>query len=477
MADIAGPIGSKPLHRNSISLCMIVRDAEESVGRAIKSALAIVDEVVVVDTGSVDNTRLIVEGYGARVIEYRWADDFAAARNVGIDAAYGDWILVLDADEVLEPIRPVEIGRMLSDDRALAYFAEVLESGASVGLDRVRLFRNNPQARYRFPVHERVAPALAEIALEQAREFRPSRLRVQHHAGDDVVAQARRARNLRLLNRALEQHPDEPWFRYQLAREYTVVHEERMLPVKGFARTLDLLGTAVGQARAESGPARDLLGYLPDLYCRYASGLLTAGRTAEAMAVAEEAQLACGERSRLTFVHARALIQRAEEIQDPRERDALLTIASAHLEALLRVPTDRRRKRRPGTDRYRSAYPLLQLGHVEFARKDLQAAGEHYRAAMRACPDYTAALGGLARIARAEGRVHEALQIYLKVIAVDNRDIDAWVGGAQTQIELGFTDNARSWLGRLEQVMPEHPGLGNLLAQLSTTARPAHAGS
>ena len=80
------------MHRNSISLCMIVRDAEETVGRAIKSALAVVDEVVVVDTGSADNTRLIVEGYGARVVEHDWNDDFAAARNAGIEAATGSWI-------------------------------------------------------------------------------------------------------------------------------------------------------------------------------------------------------------------------------------------------------------------------------------------------------------------------------------------------------------------------------------------------
>jgi glycosyltransferase involved in cell wall biosynthesis len=100
---------------------MIVRDAEETVGRAIKSALAVVDEVVVVDTGSADNTRLIVEGYGARVVEHDWSDDFSAARNAGIEAAYGDWILVLDADEILESIRPVEVGRLLSNDAAIGY--------------------------------------------------------------------------------------------------------------------------------------------------------------------------------------------------------------------------------------------------------------------------------------------------------------------------------------------------------------------
>lgn len=456
---------------------MIVRDAEETVGRAIKSALAVVDEVVVVDTGSVDNTRLIVEGYGARVVEHRWEDDFAAARNAGIEAAYGDWILVLDADEVLEPIRPVEVGRMLSDDRTLAYFARVCDAGSAEGLERVRLFRNHPQARFRFPVHERIAPALAELAIEQGREFRNSRLRIQHHCGDGRVAQARRARNLRLLNRALEEFDNEPWFRYQLARENTVQFEERILPVKGFGLTLQWLATAVSQVRSQAGADGELLGYVPDLYHRYASALLSAGRVAEALAAAEEGQRVCGDGPLLRFVHARALIERADEIGDAQERDALLTIASAHLHVLLRGRTEASGPVQIAGDRYYSAYPQLQLGHVALARGDLAEAGDRYRTAMRICPDYTAALGGLARIARAEGRIQEAMQIYLKVIAVDDRDIDAWIGGAQTQIELGFTDNARSWLGRLEQVMPEHPRLPDLLELAGERARPARAGS
>ena len=102
------------MRKNSLSLCMIVRDAEETVGRAIESVRDVVDEIVVVDTGSVDNTRIIVEGYGARVIEFPWIDDFSAARNAGLAAASGDWTLILDADEVLEPVSPQGMRRLLS---------------------------------------------------------------------------------------------------------------------------------------------------------------------------------------------------------------------------------------------------------------------------------------------------------------------------------------------------------------------------
>jgi len=107
----------------------------------------------------------------------------------------------------------------------------------------------------------------------------------------------------------------------------------------------------------------------------------------------------------------------------------------------------------------------------------VEAARERFRTAMRACPEYTASLTGLARIARVEGRVHDALQICMKVIAVDPRDVDAWIGGAEAQIDLGFDDNARSWVARLEQAMPEHPALGSLTERITNGETRAQAGS
>ena len=75
------------MKRKTVSLCMIARDEEACIGKAIKSALALVDEIVVVDTGSRDNTRIIAEGYGARIVDEVWHDDFASARNAALAAA------------------------------------------------------------------------------------------------------------------------------------------------------------------------------------------------------------------------------------------------------------------------------------------------------------------------------------------------------------------------------------------------------
>src|SRR4051794_39069341 len=98
-ADPMPPPPRSPL----VSLCMIVRDAEDSLPAALSSAWSYMDEVVVVDTGSADRTRTIAEGLGARVSDFPWCDDFSAARNHSLAQATGDWIFWMDADDVLPP--------------------------------------------------------------------------------------------------------------------------------------------------------------------------------------------------------------------------------------------------------------------------------------------------------------------------------------------------------------------------------------
>ena len=88
--------------RPHVSLCMIVRNEEENLPACLASAADLVDEVVVVDTGSRDRTREVAAGFGARVYEFPWVDDFAAARNESLRHATGDWVFWLDADDRLD---------------------------------------------------------------------------------------------------------------------------------------------------------------------------------------------------------------------------------------------------------------------------------------------------------------------------------------------------------------------------------------
>lgn len=88
-------------HNVTMSLCMIARNESHQIAKAIESALPIVDEVIVVDTGSVDDTVKVAESLGGKVYFYQWNDDFSEARNTSLKYAHKNWILVLDADETI----------------------------------------------------------------------------------------------------------------------------------------------------------------------------------------------------------------------------------------------------------------------------------------------------------------------------------------------------------------------------------------
>jgi len=85
----------------SISLCMIMRDNAKTLARCLDSVLGLVDEIIIVDTGSVDNSIEIAKSYGAHVISDPWQDDFSRPRNIGIKQARGQWIFIMDPDEII----------------------------------------------------------------------------------------------------------------------------------------------------------------------------------------------------------------------------------------------------------------------------------------------------------------------------------------------------------------------------------------
>ncbi|MBN2398492.1 MAG: glycosyltransferase [Deltaproteobacteria bacterium] len=108
----------------TLSLCMIARDEEQTIGRALDSVKGIVDEIIVVDTGSSDGTREIVKECGGRVVESEWQDDFSAARNVALHEAGGAYVLFLDADEYIDPRDRLGLGllkKLLPSDGNAAY--------------------------------------------------------------------------------------------------------------------------------------------------------------------------------------------------------------------------------------------------------------------------------------------------------------------------------------------------------------------
>ncbi len=215
-----------------LTLCVIARDEERMLPGCLASVRGVADEIVVVDTGSVDGTARIARAAGATVVPFVWCDDFAAARNAALAAAHGTWILVLDADERLAPgagsvlldvIRrgAIDCGFLpLHDATTLdALPADVLAGRARRGepTPLPRLLRRTPDLAWEGVVHESVKRWLTE----GKRRVGPVDAAIVHYG--DVpelrAARAKDARNLRLLERRCELEPTSSTARTYLARE------------------------------------------------------------------------------------------------------------------------------------------------------------------------------------------------------------------------------------------------------------------
>ena len=101
------------MRRVSVSLTMIVKNEEDNLPHCLASVAGLFDEIVVVDTGSTDRTKEIALGFGAKVFDFAWIDDFAAARNASLARATGDYAFWLDADDVLEPAERNQVASAL----------------------------------------------------------------------------------------------------------------------------------------------------------------------------------------------------------------------------------------------------------------------------------------------------------------------------------------------------------------------------
>lgn len=194
----------------SVSLCMIVRNESAHLAEALASAQGLVNEVVIVDTGSTDNTRRIALDHGARVYDFPWCDDFAAARNESIRRASSEWIFWLDADDrIPEGSRPklqAVLGPLGAENAA--YMMTVVSVGPDGRPDRqalqVRLFRNDQRLRWDYRVHEQIMPAVHRTGGE----LRSTDVAIVHtgYMSTDLVAK-KLERNLRLLDLDLESRP------------------------------------------------------------------------------------------------------------------------------------------------------------------------------------------------------------------------------------------------------------------------------
>jgi tetratricopeptide (TPR) repeat protein len=461
--DLSPParIEFRSMKRNSVSLCLIARDEEATIGMAIKSVLALVDEVIMVDTGSRDNTRIIAEGYGAQVLDVPWSDDFSAARNAALDQATGRWILVLDADEFLEPVRPIEFQRLLHDPAAAGYRLRIVGQGAEqpgIMTSRVRLFRNAPEVRYRYPIHERLAPSLGEWAQRENLLILDTDLTVMHERSESDRRVHRRERNQRILRKALAGYPEEPYFPYRLACEGQTLLDGEALPVAGLGSALTHLRTAWAKARVLDSELKATLSWLPDLGARLTSGLLAISEVDEAQEVVDSVSEFYPDHP-LILLQSVAVDCHRLETQSPRlgktARTKTMARARRHLDRIMRA------KGRAGgalvDKRVRELYPLRYLGQLALREGKVTEAVGLFEQALSLDPTYSCGWLGLAECSRFAGDTKRALKLYLRTVTENPGNHRAWLRGCDLMVQMGFHDNAASWWRKVMENFPEHP--------------------
>lgn len=212
----------------SVSAAMIVKDEGDTIADSVTQLLKAVDEVVVVDTGSQDNTAELAEKAGAKVFHYTWQDDFGAARNEALSHVTGDWVLFVDGDEVLEE-EDVAVPRTVAglfrdnDPPMIFRIVQVNHIGNTVepNYDMSRFYPTRFGLRWWGRIHEQVGPA--EGGVFATIYSRPAaRIRLHHNGYEpDVMLQKNKLeRNINLLRRTVEEDPRDVASWGFLGREY-----------------------------------------------------------------------------------------------------------------------------------------------------------------------------------------------------------------------------------------------------------------
>lgn len=191
-----------------ISACYIVKNEAENLAKSIKSLKNQVNEIVVVDTGSTDNTIVVARKLGARVYNFPWQDDFSKARNFALSKAKGDWLILLDADEYFTAKTAGNIRQVIRQakqaDGLLIQMVNYDVDKAEIQdyFYQLRIVRNQQGLHYEGKIHE-------ELKLSEGKSMKffripPEMLEIYHTGYASSVSRQKLERNLKLLQQAVD---------------------------------------------------------------------------------------------------------------------------------------------------------------------------------------------------------------------------------------------------------------------------------
>lgn len=294
-----------------LALVVIARDEGPRIQRLLDSVAPWVDDMLVLDTGSRDDTVQRAVASGARVTHFGWCDDFAAARNAALAQSNADWHLVLDADEWLIEGGPAlrELAALPADFIGALRLDDLDMPGGVVHSWLSRLLPGT--VRYSGRVHEQPQHRLPVRRLP---------LVVGHDGYSPVRLAMKQGRNRRLLLAELDQTPDDAYLWYQLGKDHAAYGEH--------PQAADAFAHAVATPAAPEP-------WHTDLTTCALFALKKAGRHEEAVALADQYLQTCGESPDFFFALGDLLLDMAVERPDEVER--LLPMAQAAWQRCLEI--------------------------------------------------------------------------------------------------------------------------------------------
>lgn len=272
-------LGEERDSKSNVTLCMIVKNEQKSIEKCLESVRGAVSEIIVVDTGSTDDTVSAARSCGARVMEYRWDDDFSKARNESIKYASSDWILFLDADEHLDKSSFLFLKNLQKIEEPRAYYVKIINISENSCEDQtsehysLRLFNNGMGFKFTGCIHEQLK--LTDKDLKYSRLM--SNIIINHTGYSRSVMEDRNKniRNYALLEKAIRNDPDNPFNLYNMGIYYYANKK-----YKEAVETFDIMIKKLGGK---------IVPYLPFAYSFKSSSLVSIKRYMEAVKCAGEA--------------------------------------------------------------------------------------------------------------------------------------------------------------------------------------------
>src|SRR4051794_17309267 len=450
---------ARPAEGLTLSLCMIVKDEEEMLPRCLAAVRDAVDEIVIVDTGSKDRTREIALEFGAKVIDFEWTGSFSDARNVSFDAATGEWLMFLDADEVLVEGDGERLRALTGQTwREAHYLLETnhtgtLEDGTAVTHNALRVFRNRPGLRFEGRIPEQIAQHLPAFLPDR---LAVSDVRIDHYGYLGAVRDAKEKsrRNIELLERQVAEGLDSPFLAFNLGSEYAAAGDT--------AAALEKFESAWARVRNDQHIAT--YGFVPSLAGRLVRALRVTGHLAEARTRGDEVL-------RIFPGFTDVLLEQAIAAATLGDHAAAIT----ELERCLEwgdAPSTYSATKGSGT-----YLAMATLADVRRTTGDLDGAEELLRRCRADHPVFLGAIEPLARLVIARGGTPE--EAVAAVEAGGELPLSARFMLAAALHESGASEAAEEQLGRVLAAQPDaapaHVALGEALLSQSRFAEAADA--